>query len=150
MENKQTTNYTGKATLIKARAKANATLIAALSGLLLAGGNFLNDFLDRQHQRHVDESAYNAAMAEIRTMKKDLRKLTHEGPPPPPIRSMDSSAMMSETAVEVESESEDEDEDETIEPPAPAPGLVHAPSFKNIQQHVRNSGKAMDFDSAKR
>jgi hypothetical protein len=159
--------YEGKAKLITARAKANATLIAALSGLLLAGGNFVNDFLDRRHQRQIDESAYNAAVAEIRALKSELQR--HHGDevvepdplPPPMARSMatapvalvDSDAIGEEIAVITESESKDDKIEESKKPvalPKPQRDLVQAPSFQDIHQYVERSGKAMDFDSAKR
>lgn len=134
-------DYEGKAKLITARAKGNAALIAAFSGLLLAGGNFVNDFLDRQHQRSLDESTYNAALAEIRSLKS-LVASYH--PPAPPAAAAGAPAM-GELMMDLVAESDDIEEDDVIPQPAPEPDLVHAPSFSEIKAYVQRSGKPMRF-----
>ena len=144
---KEKTNcdYEGKATLITARSKGNATLIAALSGLLLAGGNFLNDFLDRQHQRQVDESTYNAALAEIRSLKEMVTAFHPHGAEAAGERRYVFTAMP-EMMAEMSTESDAEDD--LIPEPEPGPGLVQAPSFDEIQEYVQQSGRPLLFEVA--
>lgn len=145
MATKEKTDYEGKATLIRARAKGNATLIAALSGLLLAGGNFLNDFLDRQHQRQLDESTYSATLAEVRALRKEIAR--HHPPAAADKPRPEADALVALT-VESDSESDDELDEVRVPEPSAESGMVQAPSFDQIKEYVQRSGKAMRFDVA--
>lgn len=138
-------NYDGKATLVTARAKGNATLIAALSGLLLAGGNFANDFLDRHHQRQLNESTYSAAIAEIRSLKTMIARY-HPPAAAGAVGERDPMLMIPfEMMAEVESDAAGE---EPFPEPEPDRGMVQAPSFDKIKEYVQQSGKALRFEVA--
>lgn len=147
MTKKSDCDYEGKATLITARAKGNATLIAALSGLLLAGGNFVNDFFDRHHQRQLNESTYSAAIAEIRSLKAMVARY-HPPAAADAVGERDPvliipTEMMAEMTVESNAAG-----DESFPEPEPDRGLVQAPSFDKIKEYIQQSGKALRFEVA--
>ncbi len=158
---KEKTNYKGKAAIITAKAKANATIIAALSGLLLAGGNFVNDLLDRHHQRRLDESTYNATLAEIRSLRDELDELRAdlEAYTLEPVIMMDD---LDDPDDLCDDDLDDPDDlydlpespaKATVatktkpEPALPKPDhdLVRAPSFDDVRQYVQKRGKALSF-----